>query len=126
MFNAIREWFANRNKLPIALMSELQSEGILLIHEQTGAKLTYRGFKAPGKRFGYKAVWFKSTVAVTNKRVLATVYGKMAIDVQFADERIREMQFSVEDGPRLLVSFDASLFQPTWSGALEFRINLDD
>lgn len=125
MFKAIREWFANRNNLPATLLAELQSEGILLMREQTRAKLTYRDFKAPGKRFGYKTVWFKSTVAVTNKRILATVYGKMAIDVPFSDERIRKMQFSVEDG-KLLVSLDASLFQPTWSGNLEYRMNLDD
>lgn len=69
---------------------------------------------------------FKSTVVVTNKRVLATVYGKMAIDVPFTDERLRKMQFSVEDGPKLLVSFDASLFQPAWSGKIEYRFNLVD
>src|SRR5438445_97430 len=126
MFKAIREWFANRNKLPAALMSELQSEGILLMREQTRAKLTYLNFKAPGKRFGYKTVWFKSTIVITNKRLLATAYLKMAINVPFSDERIRKMQFSIEDGSRLLVSFDASLFQPTWSGMLEYRINLDD
>ena len=36
------------------------------------------------------------------------------------------MQFSVEDGPRLVISLDASLFQPPWSGTLEYKINLDD
>jgi len=92
MFKAIREWFANRNKMPAALMTELQSERILLMREQARAKLTYRD---------------------------ATVYGNMTIDVLFADKRIRKMQFSVEDGPRILISLDASLFQPIWSGTLE-------
>ena len=120
MFDAIRNWFRNLHKLPEAKMAEFRSEGLLLYNEYIKAKLTYLHFKAPGKRFLYKTVWFRSYVVVTQARVWATAYTKLAIDVPFTDERIRKMQFSVE-GERLLISFDAGLFQPSWSGTLEYR-----
>jgi len=40
--------------------------------------------------------------------------------VLLSDERIRAMQFSLEnDG--LCVTFDAALFHPDWSGTIEYR-----
>lgn len=126
MFNAIREWFANRHKLPETQVAIFRSEGLLAIDECIKARLTYRNFKAPGKRFLYKTVWFRSTLVVTKTRVFATAYSKLAIDVPFADERFQQMHFSVDDGAMLLVSFDASLFQPKWSGTLEYRFKADN
>jgi len=126
MFAAIKNWLANLHKLPDSQMAEFRSEGLILIHEWIKTKLTYLNFKAPGKRFGYKSVWFKSFLVVTKTRIWATAFGKLAINVPFTDERIRSMKFSVEDGERLVVSFDASLFQPTWSGILEYRFTIPD
>ena len=123
MFDAIRNWFANLHRLPEAQMAEFRTEGLLVIDEWIKGKLTYRNFRAPGKRFLYKTVWFKSFVVVTKTRVWATAFGKQAINVPFSDERIRAMQFSVDDQSSLLVAFDASLFQPTWSGQLEYRFS---
>lgn len=126
MFAAIKNWLANLHKLPESQMAEFRSGGLELIYEWIAAKLTYLNFKAPGKRFGYKTLWFKSSLVITKTPVWATSFGKLAINVRFTDERIRSMKFSVEDGERLLVSFDASLFQPTWSGTLEYRFTIPD
>ncbi len=121
MFAAIKNWLANLHKLPEAQMAGYRAEGLVAIDNWIKAKLTYRNFKAPGKRFGYKTVWFRSIVVLTKERFFATVYGRLGIDVQFSDERFRTMKFSVEDDGRLLVAFDASLLQPDWSGQLEYR-----
>jgi hypothetical protein len=121
MFDAIKKWFASRNKLPEAKMAEFESEGLLAVGEYVKAKLTYLNYKAPGKRFGYKKVWFRAHVALTKVRFFAIVYGKLSIDIPFADERSRAMRFTVENGQFLLVSFDAGLFHPEWSGTLEYR-----
>jgi hypothetical protein len=120
MFDGLRKWFANLHKLPQEQMAGFRSEGLLVVDEWIKAKLTYRNFKAPGKRFLYKSVWFRSSVVVTKARIFATAYTKLGIDVPFTDERIKKMEFSVDDG-RLLIAFDASLFRPSWSGRLEYR-----
>ncbi len=126
MFKTIRTWLANLHKLPETQMAEFRAEGLLLIDEWIKAKLTYRNFHAPGKYFGIKTVWFNSFVVVTNTRIFVTAFGKTAINVPFTDERIRKMSFTVEDGTKLLVSFDASLFQPDWSGTLEYCFTLNN
>lgn len=121
MFDAIKKWFANLHKLPEEQMAEFRAEGLLVVDEWIKAKLTFRNFKAPGKRFLYKTIWFRSNVVITTKRLFATAYTRLSIDVAFEDERIRAMSFSVEADGRLLIAFDASLFQPSWSGKLEYR-----
>ncbi len=121
MFTFLKTWFANIGKLPEALMSELQSEGIVLMNEKVRGTITYRDFHAPGKRFLFKKSAFTSTLVVTKTRLLATSYANKTINVPFEDERIRSMKFSVEDGPKLCTFFEASLFHPDWSGHLEFR-----
>ncbi len=121
MFDAIKKWFANLHKLPEAQMAEFRSEGLVAVDEWIKSKITFRNYKAPGKRFLYKTVWLRSCIVLTKKRFFATAYTKLAIDVPLADERFRKMEFTVEDDGRLLVTFDASLFQPTWSGTLEYR-----
>ena len=126
MFNAIRTWFANLHKLPEKQIAAFRSEGLLVIDEWIKAKLTYLHFKAPGKRFGYKTVWFRSSIVVTKMRIFATAYSKLAIDVPFTDERIRAMQFAGESDGKLLIRFDASLFHPEWSGTLEYRFKMPD
>ncbi len=125
MFQFLKTWFANIGKLPEELMSELQSEGIVLMNEKVRGTITYRDFHAPGKRFFYKKSAFTSTLVLTKERLLATSYSNKAINVPCTDERFRSMKFTVEDG-KLCVFFEASLFHPEWSGQLEFRFKTPD
>ncbi len=62
-----------------------------------------------------------SLVVLTGKRLLAFKGSSPIIDVPLTDERLRRMEFSVEGEKTLLVAFDANLFQPDWSGAIEYR-----
>ena len=125
MFKFLKTWFANIGKLHEALMSELQSEGIVLMNEKVCGTITYRDFHAPGKRFLYKKSAFTSTIVVTKTRLVAPSFGKMAINVRYSDERFRSMKFTVEDW-KLCVFFAASLFHPDWSGSLEFSSKTPD
>lgn len=107
-------------------MLELDSEGIVLINENIRGTITYRDFHAPGKRFLYKRSAFASALVITKTRLLAKSYANKAINIPFADERIRSMKFTIEDGPKFCTFFEASLFHPDWSGHLEFRFKTPD
>jgi hypothetical protein len=48
------------------------------------------------------------------------------VNVPFDDLRIREIRWSVEQQNGLLLTFDASLFQPTSSGELKIRFMTED
>src|SRR5262245_21631998 len=108
-------------KIPAPLMPELNNEGILLLDEGVRGSVTYRNFRAPGKRSSWRRQWFTAAIALTKIRLLALWYANPIINVPLADERIKAMRYSLEDGAALCIAFDAALFHTDWSGTIEYR-----
>src|SRR5262245_55038884 len=94
-------------KIPAPLMSELNNEGILLLDEGVRGSVTYRNFRAPGKRSNWRRQWFTAAIALTKIRLLALSYANPMINVPVADERMRAMRYSLEAGVVLCIGFDA-------------------
>ena len=99
-------------RIPKLLNDTLRIEGIVVFDEGIPASVTYRDFRAPGKYFSWKKQAFVGSVVVTNNRLVALMYSNFAVNVPFTDERIRQLQISVE-GDRLLIAFDPKLFTTT-------------
>lgn len=89
--------------------------------EGVKGSVTYKNFRAPGKRDSWRRIWFRGAIAVTGTRLVGLQYGNFAINVPFADDRFRLMNISLEPTDTLLVAFDASLFHADWSGQIEYR-----
>ncbi|HXI26420.1 MAG TPA: hypothetical protein VNG71_21380 [Pyrinomonadaceae bacterium] len=111
-------------RIPKLLNDTLHIEGIVVADEGIPASVTYRDFRAPGKYFSWKKQAFVGSVVVTNNRLVALMYSNFAVNVPFTDERIRQLQISVE-GDRLLISFDPKLFHDNWSGTIEYRFRTE-
>ena len=107
-------------RIPKLLNDTLRIEGIVVFDEGVPGSVTYRDFRAPGKYFSWKKQAFVGSVVVTNNRLVALMYSSFAVNVPFTDERIRQLQISVE-GDRLLIAFDPKLFHDNWSGTIEYR-----
>ena len=97
------------------------SEGVVLSDEGIKGTVTYTNFRSPNRYAGWRRQWHTASIALTNARLLAFAYSSPIIDVPLNDERLRQMQFSLEDDGALLVAFDASLFHSDWSGKIEYR-----
>jgi hypothetical protein len=108
-------------KLPTSVLAALTQEGILLVDEGVPASATYRNFRAPGRRSGWRWTGFTAAIALTQRRLLALAYTSPIIDIALTDQRIRDMRYTLEAGPRLCVAFDAGLFHADWSGRIEYR-----
>jgi hypothetical protein len=108
-------------KVAAVYRSQLQPEGIVLFEEDVKGSMTFRNFRSPGSYYSWRKVLITSLVALTKTRLLALKGSGPIIDVPFADERLRRMKFSLEGEKTLLVAFDANLFQPEWSGEIEYR-----
>ena len=106
-------------KIPAAWRATIEPEGVVLMDEGIAASLTYRDFRAPGKRFTWRKVAFTGAIALTESRLLALQYATPAINVPLSDERFKQLQISIEGDGTLLVAFDASLFHNDWSGTME-------
>lgn len=88
------------------------------------SSVTYRDFKAPGKRFGWKRQWFPASIALTRTRLVAFWYSNPIINVPLSDERMKAMRFTLDDDG-LCVAFDAGLFHADWSGTIEYRFHTE-
>jgi hypothetical protein len=108
-------------KMPAQWRATIESEGVVLIDEGIAGSVTYRDFRAPGKRFAWRKVAFSGSIALTKTRLLALHYANPAINIPLDDERFEKLRISVEGEETLLVAFDASLFHNDWSGTMEYR-----
>lgn len=120
-FSMILLFKARKEARAAAYKSELESEIIVLFDGDTRGWITYRNFHRPGSSSLYRKVGFGGLIALTRKRLVALNGSNPMIDVLLTDERLRQMKFSLEGEKTLLVAFDANLFQPEWSGAIEYR-----
>jgi hypothetical protein len=108
-------------KVAAVYKSQLQPEGIVLFEEDVKGSMTFRNFRSPGTYYSWRKVLITSLIALTKTRLLALKGSGPIINVPFTDERLRQMKFSLEGEKTLLVAFDANLFQPEWSGEIEYR-----
>ena len=108
-------------RMPAPWRSTIESEGVILIDEGIAGSVTYRDFRAPGKRSAWRKVAFSGSIALTKTRLLALQYANPAINIPLDDERFKQLRISVEGEQTLLVAFDASLFHDDWSGTMEYR-----
>ena len=68
-------------KLPQPLRAELDAEGVVLLEEDLRGTVTYRNYRAPGKRYGIRKTRIAGAIAVTRQRVVAWGMGGRQIDV---------------------------------------------
>jgi hypothetical protein len=110
-------------KIPAQLAVQLKSEGSLVWDEGIRGSATYIDFRAPGKYSRWRRQWHTASIVLTNVRLFAMQYARPIIDVPLTEERIRSMQFSLENANTFLVAFDAALFHNDWSGKIEYRFH---
>lgn len=108
-------------KIPESLMSQLNNEGVILLDEGVKGSVTYRDFRAPGRRDSWRRQWSSASIALTKTRLFGLMNSSPVINVPLADKRIKAMQYTLESGPTLCVTFDVSLFHADWSGTVEYR-----
>ena len=114
-------WFGV-GRLPKAMMPILEKEGILLLEEGIGGTITFRKFRAPGRRYGYRKNWFTGSVVVTELRFAGFAFSKPVINVPLEGPYLDKLNCSLEkEHPVLRVDFDSSDFHDDWSGMIELR-----
>jgi hypothetical protein len=125
VFTTLSLIFSTRaRKVAAAYRSQLQPEGIVLFEEDVKGSMTFRNFRSPGTYYSWRKVLITSLIALTKTRLLALKGSSQIINIPFTDERLRQMKFSLEGDGTLLVAFAANLFQPDWSGEIEYRFKM--
>ena len=114
-------WFGF-GRLPKPMMPILEQEGIALLEEGIGRSITFRNFRAPGKRYSYRKNWFTGSLIVTELRFAGFAFRRPVINVPLEGPYLDKLECSLEKEHAVLrVAFDSSDFHDDWSGMIECR-----
>lgn len=108
-------------RIPSALLTRLECEGVLLLDEGVRGSVTYRDFRSPERYSSWRREWYTASIALTKFSLVALRRSAPIIDVPLTDARIRRLRLLPEGRDTLLVAFDAALFRDDWSGTIEYR-----
>ena len=108
--------------VPQAMKPILEQEGIVLLDEGIGGSITFRNFRAPGKRYSYRKNWFTGSLVVTKLRFAGFAFSWPVINVPLEGRHIGKLVRSLEkDGAVVRIDYDSSDFHDDWSGTIECR-----
>jgi len=110
-------------KIPAHAVQQIRREGVLLQDEGIGGCVTFRNFRAPGKRYGWRRTWFSGSVVLTREHFLAFKYSQPIVGVSWNDVKLNKLNCYVDQGDRLCVEFDASTYHQGWSGNITVRFS---
>lgn len=106
---------------PEELRAGLVADGIVLIEEHLNASLTFRHYRAQGKRFSFRRRWMGGAVIVTRNRFVICLGRQKYVDVPRLD-LTQCLEVGVEEPGVLLVAFDPARFDSKVSGRVEVRL----
>jgi len=115
---------------------ELLGQFILLSEEHIPGALIARNLQAPGKRpLSYQNRRIYGAVAVTANMLLIYQgpFSRPIIRIPWVDKRWEQVKISIDSSEddkvsmksTLVISWQAALFQPRWSGQMQLRLQLD-
>jgi hypothetical protein len=110
--------FFYSGKLPDPLRAELEAEGVVLLEEGLRGTLTYRNYRAPGRRYGMRKVRIAGVIAVTRLRVVVWGAGRQ-VDVPLGYPGV---EVARDGDEKVMFAFDASAFHTDRSGRVEVRL----
>jgi hypothetical protein len=105
-------------KFPDPLRAEIDAEGVVLLEEGLRGTLTYRNYRAPGRRYGLRKARIVGAVAVTRRRVVVWGAGRQ-VDVPLGYPGVEVARDGEE---KVMFAFEASAFHADRSGRVEVRL----
>ena len=123
--NFFRRLFMGSGQFPEAMRTQLGAEGVVVMEENLPGSITWRHYRAPGRRYGYRRLGTRGSVALTSERLVVWGAGHPQIDVPLRHPLIRAIEASVDQPGRLLLAFDAHAFHDDTSGQIEVRLKTE-
>jgi len=124
----LRHLFLGDGRLPADYRGQLSAEGFLLVEEDLGGTLTYRNYRAPGRRANLDKLAISGAIAVTRQRVVIWLSGGRPglggkhMDVPLDDPRLRGIEVTADGTEKVRLAYDPHQFNPDTSGRVEVRL----
>jgi hypothetical protein len=123
--NFIRRLFMRTGEFSEEMRTQLAAEGVVVMETGLKGSITWRHYRAPGRRSSYRRMGTYLSFALTSERLVVWGAGHPQIDVPLRHPLIREIEASVDKPGRLLLAFDAHAFHENTSGRIEVRLNTE-
>ncbi len=108
-------------RVPVCRREAYASEGLCVYDEGVPITVTYRNYRAPGKRFGYRRSSGSGAVVVTSVRLVVFYYRWPVLDVPRTDTSSMLHVAASESGV-LTIGFEAGALDPKRSGSVCVRL----
>lgn len=108
-------------RLPRAVRAALDAEGIRLLEEGIRVSVTYRNFRAPGKRFTRKRRVSLGAIAVSRARLVAYAGRIRLVNVALDDPAVAKIEVEALGPDCVSIAFNPADFNPGQSGRIECR-----
>lgn len=124
----LRRVFLGDGHLPADYRAQLATEDFLLVEEDLGGSLTFRNYRAPGRRSGLEKVAIGVAIAITRQRVVIWISGGKPglkgkhMDVPLDDPRLRGIAVTIDGPDKVCLAYDPHAFNPDTSGRVEVRL----
>ena len=112
-------------KVPGKYREIIESEGVVLSEEGLSGSVTFRNFRAPGKRYSWRRNWVVGSLVLTKQHLLAFSFFNQMIGVPLKDKHLKELTCTLLKPGVLSISYDASAFHEGWSGSVECRFGTE-
>lgn len=110
-------------RLPRMVRDQVDVEDVLLLAESLTGTLTFRNYKAPGRRSKLRKVGIAGAVCITDKRLLVWGARGKLVDVPREDQRFAQIEVEAEEPEKALFAWEAGLFHDNRSGRVEVRLH---
>lgn len=121
--NPLKRLFFGSGRLPKMVRGQIEGEDVQLLAEGLTGTITFRKYKAPGRRSNLRKVGVAGAVCVTDKRLLVWGARGKLVDVPHDDERFGSIEVSAEQSDKVLFAWEAALFHDNRSGRVEVRLH---
>lgn len=113
------------NHIPEKHRQLIEQQGIILKAEGASGHIFFKNFRAPGKIFMRKKVWFKGSLFLTQKALYGFAFAKTIINVPIDHPGFAALNISMPKHNVISFQFDPSLFDSESSGDITCNYKTD-
>jgi len=112
-------------RLPSRWLQRLEAEGILVRDEGVSIQVTYRHYRAPGRRYGFKRSLGSGSFALTKQRLAVFYYRWPVFNLPMKHDAWSSIALSVPQASVVQITCDASSLDSQKSGQVEIRMRTE-
>jgi hypothetical protein len=119
--NVLRRLLLGSGRFPDELGTTLRAEGVELLEEGLSGSVTFRDYKAPGRRYSWRKVAVNGAIALTTRRLVVWCGRHKEVDIPIDHPLLGAVSAGRDEPDRVRLSYSAQAFHGDRSGTVELR-----